>query len=88
MTYVVVLCVSVSVLVSGSSVSVSVSVVFIAEPARLIQAIVIDAFNENKGMIKTEAKLVFQDFKKPFNLYINASHIQLGATLVQEGKLL
>ena len=54
MTYVVVLCVSVSVLVSGSSVSVSVSVVFIAEPARLIQAIVIDAFNEKRT--QSEAK--------------------------------
>ena len=34
----------------------------------------------------TEAKLAFPDFSKPFHLYTDASDIQLGATLVQDGK--
>ena len=34
----------------------------------------------------TEAKLAFPDFIKPFHLYTDASDIQLGATLVQDGK--
>lgn len=44
---------------------------------------IIDVFNEAKEMIETEAKLVFQDFKKLFHLYTNVSDIQLGATLVR-----
>ena len=46
----------------------------------------LDAFKEAKEMIMTEAKLVFPDFTKPFHLYTDASDIQLGATLVQDGK--
>ena len=34
----------------------------------------------------TKAKLAFPDFSKPFHLYTDASNIQLGATLVQDGK--
>ena len=37
-------------------------------------------------MIKTEVKLAFPDFTKPFHLYTDASNIQLEATLVQNGK--
>ena len=36
-------------------------------------------------MIKTEVKLAFLDFTKPFHLYMDASNIQLGTTLVQDG---
>ena len=46
----------------------------------------LDAFKEAKEMIMTEAKLAFPDFTKPFHLYTDASNIQLGATLVQDGK--
>ena len=44
------------------------------------------AFKEAKQMIMTEAMLSFPDFTKPFHLYTNASDIQVGATLVQDGK--
>ena len=47
-----------------------------------------NAFKEAKEMIMTEAKLAFLDFSKPFHLYTDASDIQLGATLVQDGKAL
>ena len=46
----------------------------------------LDAFKEAKEMIMAEAKLAFPDFSKPFHLYIDASDIQLGETLVQDGK--
>ena len=46
----------------------------------------LDAFKEAKQMIMTEAMLSFPDFTKPFHLYTDASDIQLGATLVQDGK--
>lgn len=46
----------------------------------------IDTFNEVKEMIKIEANLAFINFIKPFHLYINASDIRLGATLVQDSK--
>ena len=52
----------------------------------LMQNIHIDAFKEAKDMIKTEVKLAFPDFTKPFHLYTDASNILLGATLVQDGK--
>ena len=45
-----------------------------------------DAFFAAKEMIKTKVKLNFPDFEKPFHLYTDASDIQLGATLVQEGR--
>ena len=47
-----------------------------------------DAFNEAKRMVIKEAELAFPDWEKPFHLYSDASDCQLGATLVQEGKLL
>ena len=37
-------------------------------------------------MLKKAAVLAYPDFEKPFDLYTNASKLQLGATLVQEGK--
>ena len=37
-------------------------------------------------MIQKEALLQYPDFTKPFDLFTDASDIQLGATLVQEGK--
>ena len=46
----------------------------------------LDAFKQAKEMIMNEAKLAFPDFTKPFHLYTDASDIQLGATLVQDGK--
>ena len=51
-----------------------------------MQQVHIDAFKQAKDMIKTEVKLAFPDFTKPFHLYTDASNIQLGATLVQDGK--
>ena len=44
------------------------------------------AFKEAKRMLSTEAELAFPDFTKPFHLYTNASDVQLGATLVQDGR--
>ena len=37
-------------------------------------------------MIKSEAELAFPDWAKLFHLYSDASDVQLGATLVQDGK--
>ena len=37
-------------------------------------------------MLSNEARLSYPDFSKPFDLYTDASELQLGATLVQEGK--
>ena len=37
-------------------------------------------------MIQKKALLQYPDFTKPFDLFTDASDIQLGATLVQEGK--
>lgn len=37
-------------------------------------------------MLQKETVLAYSDFLKPFNLYTNASDVQLGATLVQEEK--
>ena len=45
-----------------------------------------DAFEACKEMLVNEVKLAFPDFTKPFHLYSDASDIQLGATLVQEGR--
>ena len=45
-----------------------------------------DAFEEAKKMIKLEAELAFPNWAKPFHLYSDANNIQLGATLVQEGR--
>ena len=44
------------------------------------------AFNKAKEMLSNEARLSYPDFSKPFDLYTDASELQLGATLVQEGK--
>ena len=51
-----------------------------------MQKVHIDAFKKAKDMIKTEVKLAFPDFTKPFHLYTDASNIQLGATLIKDGK--
>jgi hypothetical protein len=37
-------------------------------------------------MLSKEARLSYPDFSKPFDLYTDASDLQLGATLVQERK--
>ena len=37
-------------------------------------------------MIQKKALLQYPDFTKPFDLFTDASDIQLRATLVQEGK--
>ena len=39
-----------------------------------------------KAMLLNDDKLTFLDFSKPFQLYMNASDVQLGATLVQSGR--
>ena len=52
----------------------------------LMQKVHIDALREAKDMVKTEVKLAFPDFTKPFHLYTDVSDIQLGATLVQDMK--
>ena len=44
------------------------------------------AFNMAKEMIKIEVMLAFPDFNKPFHLYTDASDIQFGAMLVQDGR--
>ena len=51
-----------------------------------MQQVHVDAFKQAKNTIKTEVKLAFVDFTKPFHLYTDANDIQLGATLVQDGK--
>jgi hypothetical protein len=44
-------------------------------------------FEKVKDMLsKDEARLSYPDFSKPFDLYTDASDLQIGATLVQEGK--
>ena len=45
-----------------------------------------DAFEKAKRMLEREAILSYPDFSKPFDLYTDASDVQLGATLVQNGK--
>ena len=42
------------------------------------------AFEEAKAMLCKHAMLAYPDFEKPFDLYTDASNLQLGATLVQE----
>jgi hypothetical protein len=44
------------------------------------------ASEKAKNMLSKEARLSYPDFSKPFDLYTDASDLQLGATLVQEGK--
>lgn len=39
-------------------------------------------------MLKNATKLAFLDFSKPFHLWSDTFDVQLGATLVQDGKLL
>ena len=43
------------------------------------------AFEAAKEMLSQEAVLQYPDFKKPFHLFTDASDVQLGATLVQDG---
>ena len=51
-----------------------------------MQKVHLDAFYKTKEMLQTEVKLAFPEFSKLFHLYTDASDIQLGATLVQDGK--
>ena len=44
------------------------------------------AFNEMKKIISRETLLTFPDFSKPFDIHTDASGIQLGACILQEGK--
>jgi hypothetical protein len=44
------------------------------------------AFKKAKDMLSKEGRLSYPDFPKPFDLYTDANDLQLGATLVQEGK--
>ncbi len=44
------------------------------------------AFEQAKAMLEKEAVLAYPDFSKPFDLNTDSSDLQLGATLVQEGK--
>ena len=50
------------------------------------EAIHQEAFDNCKQMLADQVTLAFPDFSKPFHLYSDASDIQLGATLVQEGR--
>ena len=45
-----------------------------------------DAFNAANEMIKSETKLAFSNWAKPFHLYSDASDVQLSATLDQDRK--
>ena len=44
------------------------------------------AFDEAKEILKKAVVLAYPDFEKPFDLYTDASDLQLGATLVQGNK--
>jgi hypothetical protein len=44
------------------------------------------AFEKAKDILSKEARLSYPNFSKPFDLYTDASDLQLGARLVQEGK--
>jgi len=45
-----------------------------------------DAFEELKKTIASETMLFFPDYTKPFDLYTDASDVQLGAVLMQENR--
>ena len=44
------------------------------------------AFDEMKKVISKETLLTFPDFNKEFHIYTDASNVQLGAVIMQEGK--
>jgi hypothetical protein len=44
------------------------------------------ALEDIKKIICREVMLTFQDFSKPFHIYTDASHTQLGAVITQEEK--
>ena len=44
------------------------------------------AFDEMKEVIAKETLLAYPDFNKPFHIYTDASDVQLGACISQEGK--
>ena len=44
------------------------------------------AFKIAKEMLSRNVILLYPDFAKPFDLYTDASNLQLDVTLVQEGK--
>ena len=41
-----------------------------------------------KAIIIADAMNGFPDYSKPFHIYINASDYQLGAAIIQDGKLI
>ncbi len=44
------------------------------------------AFNQMKCIISREVLLAYPDFNKPFDIHMDASHVQLGAIISQNGK--
>ena len=44
------------------------------------------AFEEMKRIIAKETLLAYPDFSKPFHIHTDASDVQLGACIAQEGK--
>ena len=44
------------------------------------------AFKDMKKIIASETLLAYPNFSKPFEIYTDASHTQLGAVVSQEGK--
>ena len=44
------------------------------------------SFDETKAMLCKHAMLAYPYFRKPFDLYTDTIDLQLGATLVQDGK--
>ena len=44
------------------------------------------AFKKIKQIISREVLLNYPDFSKPFEIYTDASHIQLGAVITQDNK--
>ena len=47
-----------------------------------------DAFDENNRLIACNTLLTYTDFNETFNIYTNASKFQLGAVIIQKGKLI
>lgn len=45
-----------------------------------------EAFNNVKKIIARETLLAYPDFNKPFEVHTDASHLQLGAVISQDGK--
>ena len=43
-------------------------------------------FNKCKQIISREVLLAYPDFSKPFEIYTDASHVQLGVVITQDNK--